>query len=114
MQINSLADTTALLPTLAQAPAPAGPSGTTMLLFYGLLLVGMYFLLIAPQRKKQKEHQKMLTELKQGDEVITAGGIYGTITNVKEDTFTVRLGEGVKVEVGKSYILSKVPERAGK
>lgn len=85
-----------------------------MLLFYGLLLVGMYFLLIAPQRKKQKEHQKMMSELKQGDNVITAGGIYGTITNVKDDTFTVRLGEGIKVEVGKAYILAKVPEKSGK
>lgn len=114
MYTDSLAALPSLLPVLAQAPAPAGPSGLTMILFYGLLLVGMYFLIIAPQRKKQKEMQKMLSALKQGDDVITAGGIYGTITNVKEDTFTVRLGEGIKVEIGKSYIIAKVPEKDSK
>jgi len=70
-----------------------------------LMFAAMYFLLIAPQRKKQKAHEKMLTELKAGDEVVTAGGIYGTITSVKDDRFIIRIGENnAKVEVGKGFI----------
>ena len=74
-----------------------------------LLFAAMYFLLIAPQRKKQKAHEKMLTELKAGDEVVTAGGIYGTITSVKDDRFIVRIGDNnAKIEVGKGFISSVV------
>ena len=70
-----------------------------------LMFAAMYFLLIAPQRKKQKEHEKMLTQLQAGDEVVTAGGIYGTITSVKDDRFVIRIGENnAKVEVGKGFI----------
>jgi len=74
-----------------------------------LMFAAMYFLLIAPQRKKQKEHEKMLTQLKPGDEVVTTGGIYGTITSVKDDRFVVRIGENnAKVEVGKGFISTVV------
>ena len=73
-----------------------------------LMFAAMYFLLIAPQRKKQKAHEKMLTELKAGDEVVTAGGIYGTITSVKEDRFVVRISDTHKVEVGKGFISTVV------
>ncbi len=74
-----------------------------------LLFAAMYFLLIAPQRKKQKAHEKMLTELKAGDEVVTAGGIYGTITSVKDDRFIVRIGDNnAKIEVGKGFISTVV------
>ena len=95
---------------LAQAaPAtPAAPSGVAALMQLAplaLMFAAMYFLLIAPQRKKQKAHEKMLTQLQPGDEVVTAGGIYGTITSVKDDRFVVRIGENnAKVEVGKSFI----------
>jgi preprotein translocase subunit YajC len=64
----------------------------------------MYFLMIAPQRKKQKAHEKMLSELSSGDEIVTTGGIYGTITNVKDDRFVVRIAENTKIEVGKSFV----------
>jgi preprotein translocase subunit YajC len=73
-----------------------------------LLMAAMYFLVFAPQRKKQKAHDKMLTELKSGDEVITSGGIYGTITSVKEDRFVIRIGENNKIEVGKGFISAVV------
>jgi preprotein translocase subunit YajC len=75
-----------------------------MLIFYGLLFVGMYFLMIAPQRKKAKEHAKMLESLSTGDQIVTAGGIYGEITNKKDDVFVVRIAEGIKVEIGKSFV----------
>lgn len=69
-----------------------------------LLFAAMYFLMIAPQRKKQKAHEKMLSELKTGDEVVTNGGIFGQITNVKDDRFVVRIAENTKIEIGKSFI----------
>ena len=99
---------------LAQtAPAtPAAPGRLQMLAQLApliLMFAAMYFLLIAPQRKKQKEHEKMLTQLQPGDEVVTAGGIYGTITSVKDDRFVIRIGENnAKVEVGKGFISTVV------
>ncbi len=101
----------ATLPLLAQQPGPQG-GGWTQLIFFGLLFAAMYFLMIAPQRKKQKEHEKMLKALSSGDEVVTTGGIYGTITNVKEDRFVVRIAENTKIEVGKSFV-SGVVRKAG-
>jgi preprotein translocase subunit YajC len=97
----------------AQTAAPTvSPSGGNQLLQLApmvLLFAAMYFLLIAPQRKKQKAHEKMLTELKAGDEVVSAGGIYGTITSVKEDRFIVRIGDNnAKIEVGKGFISTVV------
>ena len=107
----------AALTHFAQATAPATPpSGPgpmwQMLLFYALIAGGFYFLFIAPQRKKQKAHEKMLSELPSGDEVLTTGGIYGVVTNVKEDRFIVRISETTKVEVAKGFI-SSVTKRSG-
>jgi len=94
---------------LAQAQPAASGAATLMQLAPLVLMFGaMYFLLIAPQRKKQKAHEKMLTELKAGDEVVTAGGVYGTITSVREDRFVVRVGENNKIEVGKGFISTVV------
>src|SRR6186713_3306965 len=98
---------------LAQA-ASAAPAPGPADMFKGMLPIilmfgAMYFLLIAPQRKKQKAHEKMMTELKAGDEVVTSGGIYGVITSVKDDRFVVRIGDNnAKIEVGKGFISSVV------
>ena len=101
---------------LAQTPAPAAPQGPAAWMQFlpmVLLFAAMYFLMIAPQRKKQKEHEKMLAALAAGDEVVTAGGIYGVITGVKDDRFVIRIGENnAKVEVGKGFI-STVVKKAG-
>lgn len=95
---------------LAQAaPAPTASSGLMQFLPLILMFAAMYFLIIAPQRKKQKEHEKMLASLAAGDEVITTGGIYGVITQVKDDRFVVRIGaDNAKVEVGKGFISALV------
>jgi len=96
----------------AQAQPPQSPSGGAMLLQFApiaLMFAAFYFLLIAPQRKKQKEHEKMMTALKAGDEIITTGGIYGTITSVKDDRFVVRVGDNnQKVELGKGFVSALV------
>ncbi|MBM3842714.1 MAG: preprotein translocase subunit YajC [Verrucomicrobia bacterium] len=96
-----------LLPAfLAQTPAPAPqqPSFLVQILPMVLLFGAMYFFLIAPQRKKQKEHEKMLKELQSGDEIVTSGGIFGVITNVKEDRFVVRIADNTKIEIGKGFV----------
>ena len=90
------------------APAPAAPAAWMQILPMVLLFAAMYFLMIAPQRKKQKEHEKMLKALESGDEVVTTGGIYGVITNVKEDRFVVRISETTKIEIGKGFVQSVV------
>ncbi len=73
-----------------------------------VIFAAMYFLIIAPQRKKQKQHQKMITELKSGADVVTSGGIYGTITNVKEDRFVLKIAENTKIEVSKAAVATVV------
>ncbi len=94
---------------LAQATTQSAPGLGDMLKGmwpFLLLMAAMWFLMIAPQRKKQKEHAKMLAALKSGDEVLTAGGIYGTIVSVKEDRLVVRLGDSTKVELAKGFVQS--------
>ncbi|HEY5228091.1 MAG TPA: preprotein translocase subunit YajC [Opitutaceae bacterium] len=99
---------------IAQTAAPAAGGGgfSTQFLFMLLMLGGMYFLFIAPQRKKQKETEKMLKALQTGDEIVTTGGIYGVITNVKDDRFVIRVSENTKIEVAKAFIqaVTKKPE----
>jgi preprotein translocase subunit YajC len=69
-----------------------------------LIIVIFYFLLIRPQQKKAKEHKSMLDSINKGDKVVTTGGIYGVIEEVKTNTLTVKIAENVKVKFGKSYI----------
>ncbi len=80
------------------------PTALVQLLPLIFLFVVFYFLLIRPQRKKQIEHQKMIESLKKNDEVVTVGGIHGTIINVKEKTFIIRVDDNVKIEVDKSSV----------
>ena len=104
---------------LAQTSAPGqppAPSGWVQILPMVLLFGAMYFFLIAPQRKKQKEHDKMLKSLESGDEIVTSGGIFGVITNVKEDRFVVRVADNTKIEIGKGFVQTvlKKPDDAKK
>lgn len=69
-----------------------------------IMLGIFYFLLIAPMRKRQKQQEQMIANLKTGDHVVTAGGIYGTIVGIKDDRLTLRIADQVKVEVTKSSI----------
>lgn len=75
-----------------------------MIIVYVLFIGGFYFLFIAPQKKKQKELERMLSQLQSGDEVMTSGGIFGTVTNVKDDRFVIRVSENTKIEVAKSAV----------
>ena len=92
--------------TLAQSQAPQSNMLMQLLPFI-LLMVGFWFLLIQPQRKKQKQHQQMLTELKPGDKVITAGGLCGVITHVKKDRFQIKVDDNTRVDVLKGSVQAK-------
>jgi preprotein translocase subunit YajC len=92
------------------AAAPAGNSGITMLLPL-LLIPVLYFMMIRPQQKRQKQWQTMLGSLKTGDRVTTAGGLRGTILSIKEDVIVIRVApDGVKLEVSKSAIAAVTTE----
>ena len=97
---------------LAQAQPTGG--GFAQFLPLILLFVGMWFLIIAPQRKRQKAHEHMLSQLKTGDEIVTSGGIYGTITNVKDDRLVVRIADNTKIELGKSFVANKLGDEPAK
>lgn len=69
-----------------------------------LIFVIFYFLLIRPQKQKEKEHQKMLANVNKNDEIVTLGGIHGTVVNVKEKTLTLRIDDNVKMEIEKNSV----------
>lgn len=69
-----------------------------------LIFVIFYFMLIRPQRQKEKEHQKMLGNMAKNDEVVSSGGIHGTIVNVKDKTVILRIDENVKIEIDKNCV----------
>ncbi len=95
-----------------QTGAGSGNPVMAFLPFIVIILV-MYFLMIRPQSKKQKEKQNMLKELKAGDEVLTIGGLYGRIEGVKEkeDVLIVRLNKEIKINVARSAIANKVSNK---
>lgn len=79
-------------------------SGSTMFIMMGLLFVVMYFLMIRPQRKEEKRKQEMMASLKKGDQVVTTSGIIGSVAQVKDDTVTLNVGNGSKIEFLRSAI----------
>ena len=73
-----------------------------------LIFVAFYFLLIRPQRQKEKKLKNMIAALEKGAKVKTVGGLYGTVTGVKDDRFVLRIAENVKIEVAKEAVAAKV------
>ena len=69
-----------------------------------LILGIFYFILIKPQQKQQQEFKKMIERLQKNDQIVTMGGIHGTIVNVKEKTFVVRIDDNTRVEIDKSAV----------
>jgi preprotein translocase subunit YajC len=79
------------------------------ILFFVLMLAVLYLLLIRPQRQQARRHQDMLTSLKVGDEVVTAGGIYGEVTALDEDRVQLEIDADVRIAVARRAIASVVP-----
>ena len=88
----------------AQAPAQQG-GGASMWIMLALIFVVMWLFMIRPQRKQQKELEKFRNELKKGDKVITAGGIYGTIAEIQDTTVLIKVDGEVKIRVDKTSIM---------
>jgi preprotein translocase subunit YajC len=91
----------------AQAPAAGGGGGLlggSMLVPMVLVMGVMYLLVMRPQMKKQKETQKMLSELKKGDDIVTTGGIIGRISGIKDQEVTLQIQEGVRIRILRSAI----------
>ena len=93
---------------LAYAAPEQGAQVNPLISFLPLILMVavFYFLLIRPQRKRQRELQKMIEDLKKGDRVITSGGIIGTVTSIQNDYLVIKMGQddGTKVEILKSAV----------
>ena len=83
-----------------------GQSAWTSLVPLVIMLGIFYVLLIAPMRKRQKQQEQMISDLKTGDRVVTAGGVYGTIVGIKEDRLTLRIADQVKIDVTKASVSS--------
>ena len=94
----------------AAGAAPAAPSMMSTLLFPIILIAIMYFLMIRPQMKRQKEHRAMLDKLSKGDEVITNGGIAGTVVEIGDNFITIEVADNVRIRVQKSAIGNVLPK----
>ncbi len=104
-----------LLSILLQAPgaesvAPKG-AGWQTLVMMGLIFAVFYFFMIRPQQKRQKEIRKQREGMKAGDKVVTSGGIYGKIRDVKEDgTVTIEIADNVRIKVDKASVFLSVQD----
>jgi len=94
---------------------PQGQAVNPILNLFPLIFIFVifYFLLIRPQRTKEKEHQKMLAEVNKNDEIVTSGGIHGTVVNVKDKTLIIRIDDNVKIELEKSCVALVAKKGAG-
>ncbi len=84
---------------------PQGPSILqTPLVPLALVFAIMYFMVIRPEKNKAKEHKKAISGLKKNDEIVTSGGIHGTVINVKDQTFIVRIDDNLRIEIDKTAV----------
>jgi preprotein translocase subunit YajC len=91
--------------------APAGQGMELMgLLPIILMFVLLYFLMIRPQTKRAREHKQMIEALQKGDEVVTAGGALGKITNIGDNYVTLEIAHNVEIRVQKPYIQTLLPK----
>ena len=97
------------IPILLDATTPRGDNFTFPLILV-LMFVVMYFFMIRPQQKKQKEIREMRKKLDKGDKVITQGGIYGTIIGVSENYFMVEIDNNVKIKVGRDFVFKDIAD----
>ena len=94
--------------TFLQAAAPAAQgSSWSMWIMLALIFVVMWFFMIRPQRKQQKELQNLRDSLKKGDKVVTIGGIYGTVAEIKEDSVLIEVDSNVKIRVSKQALVKE-------
>lgn len=106
MSLNLISD------AMANIPAVGGATGgglAPIMMMVGFFAIA-YFILIRPQMKRQKEHRSLLAKLSQGDEVVTSGGLVGTIQRVGDDFLEITIAENIKVTVQKQAVTSALPK----
>src|SRR5215472_6565704 len=96
-----------------QAPASSPLGGAFGFLPILLIIVIFYFLMIMPAQRRQKKAAEMLRNLKNGDKVITNGGIYGTIVGLEDDAVQLRIAEQVKIKISRNAVAGLQPEPKG-
>ena len=96
---------------LLQGAGAAGGNGwMTTLIFFGLFFAIIYFTMIAPQQKKQRKLNAFRDGLRNGDKVMTAGGIYGRIREVKDSTVILEIADGVRIKIDKNSIYQSMQD----
>lgn len=91
---------------LGGGPAEGGQQANPIasLLPFVLMFLVLYLLILRPQMKKQRNQQRMIDELEKNDEIVTSGGIHGTILNIKDDILVVKIADNVKIEVSRAAV----------
>ena len=82
------------------------PQASLLMNLFPIVMIFLifYFIMLRPQRKEQKEFKKTIENLKKNDQIVTIGGVHGTIVNVKEKTFIVRIDDNTRIEIDKSAV----------
>ena len=94
----------------APAATSGGGLGIEQLIMFGGLFLVMYFVMIRPQMKRQKEHKKMIDALAKGDEVVTSGGLLGKVPKMGESFLTLEIATGVEIQVQRSAVVQVLPK----
>jgi preprotein translocase subunit YajC len=102
-----------LAQTAASSP-PGDPAGPLNIVIWIVIIAAMYFLVIAPQQHKEKEQQKLLKEMQKGDEVVTIGGVIGTIEKITDTQVTLRTGDKTLIDFQRVAIASRVADESPK
>jgi preprotein translocase subunit YajC len=95
-------------------PGGAGPGFADQMVLILIIFGIFYFIVFRPMRKGQRDVEKMRSELKNGDRIVTSGGIYGTVVGVSEESIQLRVADQVKIQVAKSAVARRVEESSAK
>ena len=94
----------------AYAQTPQSGGGMSMLIMIGIFFVIMYFMIIRPQNKRAKEHNKLIDSLTNGTEVVVSNGIMGKIVGIKDDTIDLEISKGINIKVRKNSVSTVLPK----
>tara|TARA_B100001057_G_C22281218_1_gene730847 strand:+ start:194 stop:505 length:312 start_codon:yes stop_codon:yes gene_type:complete len=94
----------------AYAQTPQSGGGMSMLIMIAIFFVIMYFMIIRPQNKRAKEHNKLIDSLTNGTEVVVSNGIMGKIVGIKDDTIDLEISKGINIKVRKNSVSTVLPK----
>lgn len=94
----------------AYAQTAQSGGGMSMLIMIGIFFVIMYFMIIRPQNKRAKEHNKLIDSLTNGTEVVVSNGIMGKIVGIKDDTIDLEISKGINIKVRKNSVSTVLPK----